>query len=66
MTNEHINGMFLYSAVSSPLDRSKRVTLHHLADLFIPIPTRLLCMGSILGMQQLRAKNIHSHFHHHL
>ena len=26
----------LYSAVSSPLDRSKRFTLHLLADLFIP------------------------------
>ena len=35
-------GMVLYSAVSSPLDRSKRFTLHPLADLFIPTPTRLL------------------------
>ena len=35
-------GMFLYSAVSSPLDCSKRFTLHPLADLFIPAPTRLL------------------------
>ena len=33
------NGMFLYSAVSSPLDRSKRFTFHPLADLFIPTPT---------------------------
>ena len=35
-------GMFLYSAVSCPLDRSKRFTLHPLADLFNPTPTRLL------------------------
>ena len=27
--------MFLYSAISSPSDRSKRFTLHPLADLFI-------------------------------
>ena len=33
---------FLYSAVSRPLDRSKHFTLHSLADLFIPTPTRLL------------------------
>ena len=34
---------FLYSAVPSPLDRSKRFTLFStLADLFIPAPTRLL------------------------
>ena len=31
-----------YSAVSSPLDRSKHFTLHSLADLFIPTPTQLL------------------------
>ena len=35
-------GMFLYSTVSSPLDRSERFTLRPLADLFIPTPTRLL------------------------
>ena len=35
-------GMFLYSAVSSPLDRSKRFTFYPLEDLFIPTPTRLL------------------------
>ena len=35
-------GMFLYSVVSSRLDHSKRFTLHPLADLFIPTPTRLL------------------------
>ena len=34
--------MFSYSAVSSPLERSKRFTLHPLADWFIPTPTRLL------------------------
>ena len=38
-----VKGIFLYSAVSSPLDRSKRFTLlPPLADLFIPTPTRLL------------------------
>ena len=31
--------MSLYSAVYSPFDRSKRLTLHPLADLFIPTPT---------------------------
>ena len=36
--------MVLCSAVSIPLDRSTcfRPTLHHLADLFIPAPTRFL------------------------
>ena len=34
--------MFLYSAVSSPLDHSKRFTLHSLTAMFIPTPTRLL------------------------
>ena len=34
--------MFLYSAVSSLLDRSKSFTLHPLADLFIPRLTRRL------------------------
>ena len=28
-------GIFVYSAVSSPLYRSKRFTLHQLADMFI-------------------------------
>ena len=37
-----VQGMFLYSAVSSPLDRSKRFTLPPVTDLFIPTPTRLL------------------------
>ena len=35
-------GMFSYSAVSSPLDRSERFTLHSLADLFIPTPNPFL------------------------
>ena len=34
--------MFLYSAVSSPLGRSKRCTLHSFADLSISTPTRRL------------------------
>ncbi len=33
--------MFLYSAVSSLLDCSKRFTRHPLADLSVPAPTRL-------------------------
>ena len=38
-----VTGMFLYSAVSSPLDRSKHFTLlPPMADLFIPTPNRLL------------------------
>ena len=36
------NGMFLYSAVSSPFDRSKRFTLHALSELFITTPNRLM------------------------
>ena len=42
--NKSKKGMFFYKAqwVSSSLDRSKRFTLHPLADLFIPTPTRLL------------------------
>ena len=35
-------GMFLYGAVSSPLDHSKRFARHHLADLFLPTPTGLI------------------------
>ena len=35
-------GTLLYSAVSSLWDRSKRFTLHPLADLFIPRPSQLL------------------------
>ena len=33
---------YIYSAVSTLLDRSKHFTLHPLAYLFIPAPTRLL------------------------
>ena len=56
-------GMFLYSAVSSPLDSSKRFTL------FLPWQTCSLrpnsaSLGSILAMHQLRATTIHSHVHH--
>ena len=54
--------MFLYSEVSSPLDRSKRFTL------FAPPPgrpvhsdTNSASLGSILAMQQLRATTKHSH-----
>ena len=50
-----------YNTVSSPLDRSKRFTLHVLADLFKPTPTRIY--SSILAKLQLCTKIIHSHFH---
>ena len=57
--------MFLYSSVSSPFDCSKRFTL-------LPPPPWQTCSfrhqldfsGSILVMQQLGEKTIHSHFHH--
>ena len=57
--------VFIYSAVSSLLDRSKCFTL------FLPWQTcslrhQLDCSGkhtSILAMLQLRAKTIHLHFH---
>ena len=45
--------MFLYSAVSSPLACSKRFTLHSLADLFIPIPTRLISITAMYSFKEL-------------
>ena len=45
--------MVLYSAVSSPLDRSSALHFPPLADLFIPT-TFSASLGSILAMQQLR------------
>ena len=49
-----------YIAVSSPLDRSKRFTLHPMTDLFVPTPTRYLweAFAAIYC-----PKPIHSHFH---
>ena len=46
---------FLYSAVSSPLDRSKRFTLFALPDRPVHSDTNSASPGSILVMQQLRA-----------
>ena len=46
-------GVFLYSAVSSPLDRSKRFTLL-LPDRPVHSDTNSASLGSILVMQQLR------------
>ena len=37
------NSVFLCSTLSSRWDCSKHFTLHPLADLFIPTPTRLIC-----------------------
>ena len=48
-------GMFLYSAVSSPLDRSKRFTLFALPDRPVHSDTNSTSPGSILAIQQLRA-----------
>ena len=39
--------LYMYSSLSSPLDLSKRLTLHCLADLFIPNPIRLLSHAAI-------------------
>ena len=47
-------GMVLYSAVSSPLDRSKRFTLFPLPDRPVHSDTNSPSLGSILAMQQLR------------
>ena len=46
---------FLYSAVSSPLDRSKRFTLFALPGTPVHSDTNSASLGSILAMQQLRA-----------
>ena len=48
-------GMFLYSAVSSPLDRSIRFTLFALLGRPVHSDTNSASPGSILVMQQLRA-----------
>ena len=47
-------GMFLYSAVSSPLDRSKRFTLFAFPGRPVHSDTNMASAGSILAMQQLR------------
>ena len=54
--------MFLYSAVSSALDRSKRFKLFAI----VHSDTNSASPGSILVRQQLRATTKHSHFHHSL
>ena len=56
--------MFLYSAVSSPLDRSKRFTLFALPGRPVHSDTNSASPGSILVMQQLRATTKSSHFQH--
>ena len=48
--------VFLYSAVSRPLDRSKRFTLIALPDRPVHSETNTASPGSILAMLQLRAK----------
>ena len=49
-------GSFLYSAVSSPLDRSKRFTLFASPGRPVHSDTNSASPGSILARQQLRAK----------
>ena len=46
---------FLYSAVSSPLDRSKRFTLVSIPERPVHSDTNSASTGNILAMQQLRA-----------
>ena len=48
-----VKGMVLYSAVSSPLDRSKRFTLSS-PGRTVHSDTNSASLGSILAMQQLR------------
>ena len=64
ITKKKGKGMFLYSAVSSPLDRSKRFTLFAHPDRPVHSDTNSASPGSILATQQLRATTKHSHFHH--
>ena len=47
-------GKFLYSAVSSPQDRSKRFTLYIPADLFNQIPSQLVWEVSSHTLQLIR------------
>ena len=58
-----VKGMFLYSVVSSPLDRSKRFTLFALPGRPVHPDTNSTSLGSILATQQFRMKTIHSYFH---
>ena len=57
---------FLYSAVSSPLDRSKRFTLCPPPSRPVHSDTNSTSLQSFLATQQLRAKTIHSHLYHRL
>ena len=52
----YVKRQFLYSAVSSPLDRSKRFTLFASPGRPVHSDTNSASPGSILVMQQLRAK----------
>ena len=49
----YVKGMVLYSAVSSPLDRSKRFTLSS-PGRHVRSDTNSASLGTILAMQQLR------------
>ena len=57
----NIKGKFLYSTVASPLDRLKRFTLPPPLGRPVHSDTHSNSLGSILAMQQLRVKTIHSH-----
>ena len=56
--------MFLYSAVSSLLDRSKRFTYTSPPGRPIHSDTNSASLGSILAMQELRAMTNHSRLAH--
>ena len=51
-----VKGSFFYSAISGPLDRSKRFTLFALPGRTVHSNTNSASPGSILAMLQLRAK----------
>ena len=51
-----VKAVFIYSAVSSPLDRSKRFTIVALPDRPVHSDTNSASPGNILARQQLRAK----------
>ena len=55
-------GMFLYSTLSRPLERSKRFTLFALPGRPVQSDTNSASLRSILAMQQLRATTRRSHF----
>ena len=56
LISKKVKVVFLYSAISSPLDRSKRFTLFALRDRPVHSNSNSASPGSILARQQLPAK----------